>query len=120
MNQLRYVLESFRKAGVKMSLKKCQFGRKEVDYLGFHLGCNGISPQQSKVEANLDIEEPKNVKELRSFLGTMNFSRRFIERYAQRVEPLNRLVKKGVEWHFGDVERAAFQELKILLCNAPR
>lgn len=50
LSQLRYVFEQFSKAGVKIPLCKCQFARSSVDYLGYHLSSDGISPQAKKTQ----------------------------------------------------------------------
>ena len=90
-----------------------------MNYLGYHLSSNGVSPQSQKVEAIMKLKEPVNVSQLRSLLGIFNFYRRFIERYAELVEPLQRLLKENVQWSFGDSQRQAMRELKYRLCNAP-
>ena len=119
LSELKYVFERLSGAGVKISLRKCQFVKKAVNYLGYHLSSNGVSPQSQKVEAIMKLKEPVNVSQLRSLLGIFNFYRRFIERYAELVEPLQRLLKKNVQWSFGDSQRQAMRELKYRLCNAP-
>ena len=119
LSQLRYVLEQFAKAGIKVPLRKCCFARSSVDYLGYHLSSEGISPQTKKTQVILNIQDPKNQTQLRSLLGTINFYRRFIKDYAKITEPLTRLLRKGVEWKFGDTEHQILQELKSQLCQAP-
>ena len=119
LSQLRYVLENFRRAGIKVSPKKCQWGRSGVDFLGYHVTRDGISPQRCKVEAIMNVPEPQNVRQLKHFLGMISFSRKFIQSFAQIAEPLNRLLRKGVEWRFEEKERQALETLKTQLCEAP-
>lgn len=118
-SQIRYVLEKLSNAGVKVPLSKCQWGRKGVDFVGYHITKKGLSPMESKVRAIKNIKDPTNVRELRGILGTFNFMRKFIREYSQIVEPLHRLTRKGVLWHFGEKEQSALQELKDRLCAAP-
>ena len=59
-------------------LKKCDFFRTKVEYLGFDVGAEGIKPSLSKVKAILDRPTPINVIDVRSFLGLCNFYCRFI------------------------------------------
>ena len=117
--QIRYVLEKLSLAGVKIPLSKCQWGRKGVNFVGYHITEEGISPQQSKISAITKIKDPTGVRELRGILGMLNFMRKFIKEYSRIAEPLHRLTKKGVPWHFGNAEREALQELKDRLCSAP-
>ena len=119
LSQLRYVLERLSSAGVKISIHKCQFAKTAVDYLGYHLSSNGVSPQVQKIESIEKLKDPTNVSQLRSLLGTFNFYRRFIEGYAELTEPLQRLLKKNVQWSMGEPERQVIRELKNKLCNAP-
>ena len=74
--------------------EKCTFCATEVDFLGMIVGRDGIKMDQTKVKAILDWPEPKNVKEVRSFLGLANFYRRFIKDYVHVAHPLHNLTKK--------------------------
>uniref|UniRef100_A0A8C5QSF0 Reverse transcriptase/retrotransposon-derived protein RNase H-like domain-containing protein n=1 Tax=Leptobrachium leishanense TaxID=445787 RepID=A0A8C5QSF0_9ANUR len=62
---------------------------------------------------------PTNISERRSFLGMMNYSRKFIENYAEICKPLLTLLKKDVKWIWGETQEQAMIELKIKLTQAP-
>ncbi|XP_044150781.1 protein NYNRIN-like isoform X2 [Bufo gargarizans] len=117
--ELRHVLTQLRNAGVKLSLQKAQWCRTKVNFLGHEITADGINPQKKKVEAVINTKSPTNTKELRSFLGMMNYSRKFIDNYAEITKPLLQLLKKGVEWKWSECHEQAVNELKTRLIQAP-
>ena len=72
-----------------------------------------------KVAGVADWKTPKNVKDIRKFLGFCNFYRRFIRKFSQIAKPLNDRLKKGVQWTWGESEDKAFEELKRRICEEP-
>ena len=81
------------------NLKKCSFGRKEVEYLGHIISGAGVAMYGKKLDAVLTWPMPKTVKSVRRFLGLAEYYRRFIEGYGEIARPLNNLLKKeGFKW----------------------
>lgn len=117
--ELRHVLGQLDRAGAKLSVKKGQWCRKQVDYVGLRVGADGIEPQSARIRAIQDIQAPTTVSGLRSFLGVCNYSRQFIEDYADIARPLNDLLKKDSEFQWAQPQEHAFSELKRKLCSAP-
>ena len=79
---------------------------------------------RDKVESILTFPEPKNIKQLQSFLGLCNFYRKFQRNYAQTTARLSAGLQKNKQWRWGDNERAAFNEIKnkfadMILMNHP-
>jgi len=72
-----------------------------------------------KVQGVEGWECPKNLKELRGWMGFINFYRRFIEGFSKTARVLNELTKKGVPWEWTDEREEAFQKLKRLICAKP-
>lgn len=70
-------------------MSKCVFGVTEVQYLGYTINKGGSKPLEDKVEAIQQMHLPRTVKELRRFLGIINFYRRFIRNAAQHQVLLN-------------------------------
>ena len=75
LNKLRRVLIRLRDAGLKVNASKSSFCATETEYLGYVLSRDGIKPQQKKVRAILALMPPKSVKELRRFLGMVQYYR---------------------------------------------
>lgn len=71
--RLRKVLQRIQDDGLRLNAEKCAFRDKEVTYLGYRVNKDGVSPLREKVEAIKQAPEPKNKKELQSFLGALNF-----------------------------------------------
>ena len=94
---LRKVLSTLQSAGLKLSIKKCAIGVPSVTYLGYCIDSKGIHPTQDKVKAIADAPAPTNVTQLKSFLGLLNFYRRFLPKASSMLEPLNRLLK-AMSW----------------------
>lgn len=85
------VLKKLAFAGLACKLTKCKFGVKEFEYLGFCISENGVTPGKLKVEAVEKFPRPKNVHEIRRFIGLASFFRRFVEKFAQRATPWRHL-----------------------------
>ena len=86
--------------------------------MGYLLSNQGIGPTESRVEAVVDAREPQNAEEVRSFLGLVNFSARFIPNLASIAEPLHRLTRKQTPFVWGAEQQGAFDALKDSLANA--
>lgn len=73
-------------------MKKCEFGKRQVKYLGHVVGSGELQVDQSKVEPVRDWPAPTCVKELQQFLGFANYYHRFIRRFADIALPLSSLL----------------------------
>ena len=116
--RLTNVLNCLQSAGLRLKWDKCQIGLKEVQYLGFRIDGEGIHPSESKVEAIVKAPEPKDVSQLRAFLGLLNFYRKFIPKASTLLEPLNSLLRSKVTWHWDSEQRNAFEASKKALLNS--
>ncbi|KAL1130113.1 hypothetical protein AAG570_013052 [Ranatra chinensis] len=91
----------------------------EVRFMGHIVSEQGTRPDPGKVQAVKELPEPTNLKGLRSFLGMVNFYRRFIKGLADKVEPMTKLLKKNTKFHFDDKAREAFNWCKNALSTVP-
>ncbi|XP_050665912.1 uncharacterized protein LOC126966079 [Leptidea sinapis] len=89
---LRQLFQRLTDYGILINTAKCVFGKDEVTFLGFTVSAAGVKPLEEKVQAVQDYPPPKTVKELRRFLGVINFYRRFIPGAAAIQAPLNALL----------------------------
>jgi len=119
------VLDRLRKYELFANPAKCQFMVKEVEFLGFIIGVNGISMDPSRVSTIRDWPAPRTFRELQVFLGFANFYRRFVEGYAKVTVPLSDLLKgseKGKKpgpFEFPERARKAFDSIKVAFTSAP-
>lgn len=101
---------------------KCTFGATEVTFLGYNVSAEGIKTLESKVQAIKEFPQPKTVKELRRFLGMINFYRRFIPGAARMQAPLNNLLVGSVKGshpvHIAGDSLLAFEKCKNSLSEA--
>lgn len=89
IEHLTKIFEQLKKYGVVINTNKCVLGVSEVTFLGYHVSAAGIRPLPEKVQAIRDYPLPKTAKELRRFLGMINFYRKFLPAAAQIQAPLN-------------------------------
>ena len=75
LKKLDEVLTRLERAGFRANVRKCYFAETEIEYLGYYLTRKGIQPQPKKVEAILRLQPPKTKRQLRHFLGMVNFYR---------------------------------------------
>ena len=111
-NNLMCVLQTLEDNGLTLNGDKCAFYQKEVVFFGLRFTADGVSPTEDRCKALREATPPGNVKELRSLLGMIQFSARFIQELADITEPLWRLTKDGVEWAWKDDQQRAFEALK--------
>jgi hypothetical protein len=78
-----------------------------------------VATEQSKVLVIQEWPTPKNLKELRGFLGLTGYYRRFVKHYGLISRPLSNLLRKGVPYVWSSVTETAFQQLKEALIKAP-
>ncbi|QRW23207.1 Retrotransposable element Tf2 protein [Rhizoctonia solani] len=116
---VREVLSRLMKNQLFCKLSKCHFHVTTVDYLGIVISPSGFSMDQKKVEAVTSWPQPRTVKQVQAFLGFVNYLRRFIPNFSSVARPLHNLTRKETPWSWGDLEEAAFQELKVLVTKSP-
>ena len=119
LENLRLVFERLRTAGLRIKPRKCHFGQKEVDYLGYTVSQDGLAPQSDKVAAVREFPIPVDLKSLRSFLGLASYYRRFIPQFSTVASPLHALTRKDVPFVWNSVCQEAFVRLKEKLTEAP-
>lgn len=92
--------------------------KQEVAFLG-HVSFAELKPDPKNTEKVRDWAVPKNLTEVRAFLGLCSDYRCFIEQFAKMSEPLHALTQKGKTFLWTEVEQMAFKILRHALCNTP-
>jgi RNase H-like domain found in reverse transcriptase/Reverse transcriptase (RNA-dependent DNA polymerase)/Aspartyl protease/SET domain len=113
------VLRRLRQQQLYAKLSKCELFRQQVEFLGHHIGADGLSVSPDKIAAVRDWPRPSNVRDVRSFLGLANFYRRFVQSYSNLALPLTELTKTDARFAWSDQHQQAFDALKQALCSAP-
>ncbi|KAL7562592.1 hypothetical protein ACA910_015462 [Epithemia clementina (nom. ined.)] len=116
-NILTQVLYRLNDKGFTLATAKCKWGVQETDFLGHWLTPTGICPWKKKVSAILALAPPKTVKQLRSFIGMINFYRHMYPQRSHIMAPLTALTgKTTLEWT--PACQQAFANVKAMLAHA--
>ena len=102
-----------------MKKEKCNFIQDSVEYLGYHVDARGVHTSERKVQAMVDAPAPRNLQELRSVLGLLNYYAKFIPNLASMLHPLHTLLRADQPWKWSDQCQTAFKEAKESLSRAP-
>ena len=117
-NHVRTVLRKLQEAQLIVKRPKCHFFKNKVTFLGHILDGVGIRPRDVKVKAIMEFPEPSTKKQAMSFLGMVNFYRKFIDHCSTKAHPINEFIsKEDVNW--GEAQHKAFIQLKEALANPP-
>ena len=117
---LETVLNRLKEHELYVSPKKCEFFKDEMDFLGLLIGTNGIKVNPKKVDILKTWPKPESVTDLRSFLGLLQFFRRFIPKFGEVAAPLTDLTKKDQGLHKWDNRcDVSFERLKTAITEAP-
>ena len=120
LQRLQTVFQHLAKVGLKLKGKKCHFVKSEVRYLGHIVSKKGIEADPEKLHAMQNYPVPRDIKELKQFLGLTNYYRRFIQGYSSIAAPLHKLTSKSAGgYYWNDNCQAAFQTLKQKLISPP-
>ena len=116
--KLRAVIKRLHEKGLTVNLAKCRFSMSRVNFVGHVLSEKGLGVGADKVKAVTEARDPENVEEVVSFLALVNYCARFVRNLATLGEPLRKLTRKGVEWHWGPEQKETFREIKKRLSGA--
>ncbi|GBG69919.1 hypothetical protein CBR_g4746 [Chara braunii] len=115
LEYLRRVLETLHRAEYKANRDKCEFVRQELEYLGHFVTPEGISLLSDKIQVIQEWSEPKNITNVRSFLGLAGYYQRFIKGYSKIAAHLSKLQCEDRPFNFDDNARTSFLALKAAL-----
>jgi len=123
-----WVLKSLHDANMRVSTEKSRFFKKSVSFLGFIVTNNGATTDPEKIKAIQEFPEPKNIFEVRSFLGLASYYRCFIKDFASIARPITDILKgelgsvsrhrsRNIQVQFNEPQRQAFQKLRNILAS---
>ena len=111
LSKVPKLFQRLKEKGIRCLLEQCVFAQPSVEYLGFNLSKEGIS-KGHKVDTVINMPAPKTGKDLKSFLGQLQFYSKFLENLSTVVGPLFRLTRKNISWQW-----EADKKVKELLCT---
>ncbi|MGH7974124.1 MAG: reverse transcriptase domain-containing protein, partial [bacterium] len=117
LTQLHKALTILQDCGFTINPAKCAWAVQSTDYLGYVFTPDGVQPMQNKVDAMLQIQSPKTRKQVRRFIGLVNYYRDMWPQRSHILAPLTRLTSTKVKFHWGDEEESAFQSMKSLITH---
>ena len=116
---IRAVFKCIRQAGLKLTIEKCHFGVRQVEFLGRTISPEGISPQARKIQKFLDkLRFPKSKKALQCYLGFVNYYRNYIPRMDEKLNPFYKLLKTEVPINITSELKETFDSVNKALSDA--
>ena len=106
------VLKKLEENNLYIKPEKCVWKVWKIRFLGVVIEPNRIEMEKKKVDGVLSWPEPRNVKDVRKFLGLANYYRRFIKDFTQVARPMNMLMRKDIKWKWRREQQKTFNELK--------
>ncbi|XP_067937261.1 uncharacterized protein [Watersipora subatra] len=119
LHRLGDVVQRLYKIGLKLKPSKCELLQPQVCYLGHIVSQGGVSMVPDKVKAVTEWLNPRRVKELQGFLGTVGYYRQYIQEFATIAHPLHWLTAKGESCRWTEGEQIAFNKLKDSISTTP-
>ncbi len=112
------VLQRMSEAGLRLQKDKCVFLSPSVVYLGHRIDAQGLHPVADKLQALQEAPSPRNVSELKSYLGLLTYYAKFLPNLATVLAPLYKLLKHSERWRWSTKQERAFKESKELLLSS--
>ena len=118
LKTLEEVLNRLEKAGLRLKRSKCLFMVPSVDFLGHKIDSQGLHPIAEDVKAVQEAPPPRNVRELKSYLGLLSYYSKFLPNLSSTLAPLYNLLKAATKWKWSPEVEEAFQASKRLLLTS--
>ena len=117
IQHLETVFQCLSDYGLIININKCVFSSNFLHFIGHYIDANGIRPIETKVQAITEFPKPQSTKQLRQFLGLVNFYHRFMPNCAHIIHPLHTLLKANkLIWN--EEATKAFKDIKVCIGKA--
>lgn len=114
------IFKVLEQTNLKIQIDKCNFMKKDTQFLGHVLTSEGLKPNPEKIKVIKELEIPKTERQIKSFLGLTGYYRKFVRDYAKVAQPITKYLKKGVKINIKDPTYIeAFEKLKTLIISHP-
>ena len=116
---IRAVFKCIREAGLKLTIEKCRFGVRQVEFLGRTISSEGVSPQSHKIQNFLNkLKFSKSKKALQRYLGFVNYSKNSIPRMAEKLNPFSKLLRAEIAINITSELKETFDSVNKTLSDA--
>jgi hypothetical protein len=115
LSKVEKVLQRLQDSGLKVNAVKSFFGETEVEYLGYKITRQGIQPVATKIQAIQNLKPPTTTKQLRSFIGIVNYYRDMWIKRSHILAPLTKLVSKTQKFVWEKEQQHAFEIIKKVI-----
>lgn len=120
LENLGKVLDRLASSNLKIQLDKCEFLKRDCEFLGHVITGNGIKPNPEKIKEVEKWNLPKSQKEIKQFLGLLGYYRKFIKDYSKLAQPMTKYLKKDKKLNLNDPQYVqAFEKCKKILTTDP-
>ncbi|XP_060603332.1 uncharacterized protein K02A2.6-like [Ruditapes philippinarum] len=114
---LEQVLKRLDEYGLRVNVEKCKFMEPKVEFCGHEIDADGLHKTDAKIAAIVNAPEIKNVKDLRSFLGLVQYYAKFLENLSTILHPLHQLLQKNARWKWTSDCDKAVQTVKKMITS---
>ena len=109
------IFTRLQKAGLKVNSSKSCFGAHKFDYLDYHVTCDGVVPIPIKSRPSNPLQSQKTRKQLRQFIGMINFYCDMLKKRSEIISPLTALTSKNVKYNWKDEHQKCFDAIKRVI-----
>lgn len=116
---LRETFKTLRKYNMKLNPAKCAFGVRAGKFLGYMVTERGVEANPKKAQAIINMQPPRNIREVQILTGSLTALSRFISKVAEKTYSFFKIIRKGAEFSWDEGSTKAFEELKGVLASLP-
>ncbi|CAH9090598.1 unnamed protein product [Cuscuta epithymum] len=118
-DDLRGIFEIMKRYNLRLNPKKCTFGVQGGKFLGYLVSRRGIEVNPEKIQAIINMEPPRNIKEVQRLMGRLAALNRFLSKSAEKSLPFFQIMRKATSFKWTTECQQAFEELKQYLASPP-
>lgn len=119
LKHIELLLQAIEKEGMKLKFTKCKFAKDEVKYVGHMIKNDTVTPLKDNIKSIKNFNTPKNKKNIRQFVGKINFDRKYVLKITEILEPLHKQLRKGIKFNWSSECDEAFNKIKEILSSEP-
>ena len=119
VRHLTQLFQAIKNEGLRLKFSKCTFAADSVKYLGHIIQNNSVSPLKDNLISIKNFPTPTTQKNVRQFLGKINFYHKYVPKIAIKLDPLHNLLRKGQAFDWTKACQESFDEMKKILCSQP-